>query len=385
MTQDNQFHQLGYEHYLKAPKRPPAHPPRGESVTPDLSTRILERMQTPVVATISLLVAGALFAGVIIATYPSSDDQQQAVPIVKADLRPIREIPQERGGMSIPHRESTVLAQVGQPPLTMATDQVENLLAPRSTEELMSKEQALDHAMATQNPMIPLDELDAQSLAQLGVPTSLRDGEEMAQGATSQEAALVEALALNTADVSAEEVKQSFEKPLGLKEPDADNILQKISSSENPVSDVTEMDAQVAKVALMAKPNAPAHMVTAAQSSPDTMNFVREVLGEKKAVEMNNVQPAVGAATTTAPAVSGGSYFVQLASITDPARADREWAKMQIDYPALANAKYRVQEASLATGKFYRIQAGPMGKANANSICDSLKASGKPGGCLVVK
>ena len=58
---------------------------------------------------------------------------------------------------------------------------------------------------------------------------------------------------------------------------------------------------------------------------------------------------------------------------------------MKAKYNVLSQEKFRVQEASVNSGTFYRIQAGPMSKANANNICDSLKQAGKPGGCLVVK
>ncbi|MCB1721141.1 MAG: SPOR domain-containing protein [Alphaproteobacteria bacterium] len=35
-------------------------------------------------------------------------------------------------------------------------------------------------------------------------------------------------------------------------------------------------------------------------------------------------------------------------------------------------------------GTYYRIQAGPMSRASASDICDSIKAQ-KPGGCLVTQ
>ena len=76
---------------------------------------------------------------------------------------------------------------------------------------------------------------------------------------------------------------------------------------------------------------------------------------------------------------------MQLASITDAKRAVSEWTKMQRKYPVLVSSKFRVQEASLPGGTFYRIQAGPMSKESATQICNALKQANKPGGCLVVK
>jgi hypothetical protein len=51
----------------------------------------------------------------------------------------------------------------------------------------------------------------------------------------------------------------------------------------------------------------------------------------------------------------------------------------------LSGAEYRVQRADLgAKGVFFRIQAGPMSKDSAKSVCDAIKAS-KPGGCVIVQ
>lgn len=434
MSQSNQFHQVGYEHYLKAPKRPPSHPPQGESmIQPGIGGALLEKLQSPMVATGALLAAGVLFAGVIIATYPSSPSEQQPVPVIKADLRPIREVPQERGGMNIPHRDSTVLARVGQAPLSenSGEETIENLLAPSSNvENLISKEDAINNAMAS-SPMIPLDELESQSLqapnAQELVSASSNAVSD--QTASVQQRLVVEPKPLLPAQVSnvennavegatgavemsANDVRQSFEKPFEVKEPapQPQNLLQKIGSNDGQVDTLAQFEQVTAEAAQARKPSfaskvaqAQSQLATpttssapvAAQQSEDTIDYVRSVLSQGgvekidsqgQAKALNDVESAAGVAAPVVPkAIASGTYYVQLASITDKARAATEWSKMQASYSPLGGADYRVQEANLSSGTFYRIQAGPMSKDSADKICDALKAAGKPGGCLVVK
>ena len=83
--------------------------------------------------------------------------------------------------------------------------------------------------------------------------------------------------------------------------------------------------------------------------------------------------------------VMSGDYYVQLASVQDSTRADSEWKKLQSKYGAiLSGYEYRVETANLAKGTYYRIQAGPVTKDQANKTCNAIKAK-TPGGCLVKK
>lgn len=406
MSQSNQFHELGYEHYLKAPKRPPAHPPKGESLRAGTGFSFIDKLQSPMVATGALLAAGVIFAGVIIATYPSSQDEQQAVPIVKADLRPIREVPQDRGGMSIPHRDSTVLAQVGQVPQANNSQQerIENLLSPRSPESLMSKEDAINNAM-TSSPMASGMDQEVAGDSAVGAVQEKSIGDKVLMQPKallpeiSSEAGM-ENKAENPDDkLSVNAVRESFEKPIKITEPKPQpgNILQKIGSSESDTSTPSGFERKVASAATSEKPafkqkTAQAPASTPVEQSGETIDYVRSVLSQGGVEQLsgedeklNVIEPAVGAATSAPAAIESGIYYVQLASITDQTRAAKEWSKMKASYSSLAPAEYRVQKASLPSGTFYRIQAGPMSKTSAEEICDSLKAAGKPGGCLVVK
>ncbi len=389
MSQDKQFYQYGYDHYLKPPKKPA--PAESFDSPQDFSalgfkSQLNRRLQSPTVAISSLVAAGVLFVGVVFATYPSSEGQQQPIPIIKADLRPVKNIPADPGGQIVPHRDSTLLAQVGQSESMSGQPVIKNLLAPPMQEDLISKEEAIEKAMADNDEsmkfILPRD------------PESLENIIEPAAGI--EPAARIDSVQVSDITVQRDDrpiaaidmPKLSAPVPpsVSSNKPKAGDILQKVGASKgDDVGVSSEFEQKVARSAIVSKPARP-ESFHAAATSPETLDFVRSVLNnEEKKVAA--VEPAAGvsSATATASLIEAGSFFVQLASITDAARAGAEFSKMQSKYSALHESKFRVQEASLPSGKFYRIQAGPMSKDSAARICESLKADGKPGGCLVVK
>tara|TARA_R110002095_G_scaffold138347_1_gene119927 strand:- start:1304 stop:2467 length:1164 start_codon:yes stop_codon:yes gene_type:complete len=387
MSQGDQFHQYGYDHYLKAPKKPKTPQPQYSGGR----LALLRNMQKPPLASMALLGAAVLFVGVIVMTYPSDDRQSNPIPIVKADLRPVKERPVDAGGMEIPNMKSTILARADQPSIKDERDKIENLLQRHKEQSVMSKGQAIHQSMETaavQNQVAA----DVASEHGLVLP---RSGEE---GAVNILSADISADSNEAGDASAsssavgDKVFASAKPAFDVKEPKADDILQKIGSSQNDGTDGTQEHAdkfamQVASAALVGKParaGAP-KTIHQAGKSPETIEFVRSVLGEKQGTQQpQNIEPAAGVSSHAAE-ITAGVYFVQLASITDPARAKSEWMKMQGQYNVLGQSNFRIQEASLSNGKFYRIQAGPMSKDSANRICDALTRAKKPGGCIVVK
>lgn len=418
MSQGDQFHQYGYNHYLKAPQKKASYGAGSYDMEDSSLSRFLgrvggsgflQKLQSPIVAGTVLAGAVALFVGVIAMTYPSGDDVNVAIPVIKADLGNIKQYSSSPSGMSIPHKDSTVLARADQPSIEQEVKRVENLLARDSQQDLISKEKAINLAMQKH----PLN----SDVTEAGIDKELAALHAQSEGAVDM---LLNEVAKST-DGQANEQKVAniyssstdgdvqilnTTPVLKIEEPDASDILQKIGSSRNSNDDgvkAQEHDGvfvgKVAVAALSKKPAAPAIAVATAAKpaqitlhragqSPETIEFVRSVLGERQddsaAKRVQAIEPAVGAAST-AIEVTAGSYFVQLASITDAKRAPSEWSKMQVKYDVLNSSNFRVQEASLSSGTFYRIQAGPMSKSSATEICDALKRANKPGGCLVIK
>ncbi len=370
MSQGDQFHQHGYDHYLKAPKRPKA--PQAAADNRGARSGFLRNLQSPAFASVMLIAAAILFVSVIVMTYPDDTAQNQPIPVVKADLRPVKEVPKNAGGMEIPNKESTILARAGMPSVKDEREKIENLLARKKLTPSTSKGLAISRAMEGQM---------SEPMESMPLP---RSEEAEAINILSANEGQVEKPLEEAEDVAAVEVKPDFE----IKEPKADDILQKIGSSQSDETD-TQSDEFALKVASAAVASKPVRKSTSKTSpavakAPETIDYVRSVLdNDKTAKPPQEIEPAVGASTNVA--ITAGSYFVQLASITDPARAPSEWTKMQKKYGVLSSSTFRIQEASLSNGKFYRIQAGPMSRSSANKICDSLKRAKKPGGCIVVK
>ncbi|MCD8562485.1 MAG: SPOR domain-containing protein [Alphaproteobacteria bacterium] len=158
---------------------------------------------------------------------------------------------------------------------------------------------------------------------------------------------------------------------------------------------------------------APAVAMHEPGASPDTIAFVRDVLGKKDektaaAVaakthpeiipepgkqeiygdKVASITPAAGTESPAAAApkiATGGSTYVQVVSVPSRAAAESEWGKLQKSLGSLlSGSPYRIQEANLGDkGTYYRVQVGPFAEADAKSLCSQIKAQ-KPGGCLVV-
>ncbi len=428
MSQGDQFHQYGYDHYLKAPSRKRAHSRSsmnygGDGLISSLlyslgTSALLRKLQSPVVAGGVLLGAVVLFSGVVMLTYSADDNANEPVPIIRADISDIKHAPSNPGGMDIPHRQSTILARGDQPSDEAQTQAVENLLANRSHEDLISKEEAFDRA--TQSPILGAD----------GAVISFSDAAEAQDDLAALHAqadGAIDVISGNSVNSSFAAAETNVAPAFALEKPAAGDILQKIGSTKDVNGESEKITHysrafvdMTAKAAVAAKPSAPLSVAASrlstsstsskavvasaatrskpassdlhgAGQSPETLEYVRSVLEKNShdtgGVQVHNVEPASGTVVEASPnmELSAGAYFVQLASITDAKRAHDEWAKMQNKYSVLESSRFRVQEATLPGGTFYRIQAGPMSKGSATQVCDSLKQANKPGGCLVVK
>jgi hypothetical protein len=93
--------------------------------------------------------------------------------------------------------------------------------------------------------------------------------------------------------------------------------------------------------------------------------------------------PAAPAAPAVAPTTGGGAR-IQLAAVKSEALAKSEWAKLQKAHPSLLGGlTLNVETVDRSGTKLYRIQAGPLTKAQAKDLCTQLKAQKQD--CLVAK
>lgn len=104
------------------------------------------------------------------------------------------------------------------------------------------------------------------------------------------------------------------------------------------------------------------------------------------AAPVTPVQPAPvtpkPAETAPAAASTSGGFVAQLAAFRDEASARAELKTLQKKYPALVGLTADIQKADLgAKGIYYRLRAGYLDKAKAQTLCTELKAKGQA--CLV--
>jgi hypothetical protein len=280
-------------------------------------------------AILSVVAAVVLLGVIVLGSYP--EDEQTAatesVPIVRADAGEYKTTPENPGGMEIPYRDSTVFSGDTE-------GGTENILADETTEEPVPRSQLFAglNTEGDQPGGAPADEAAPDTAPATG-------GEVEATQAELAKAAPVEAPSNDAL------VKEAIGVP----------------PSEEP------LDPETAQIAAATIPEA-AKSATVEAPAPE-------------AKEAAKIESAAG--TTQAKGVEPGGSYVQLASVKSESAANAEWKKLQAKYSSLSGVDFRTQKASLPKGTFYRIQAGPMSKDSAVSICNEIKKK-TPGGCLIV-
>lgn len=70
-----------------------------------------------------------------------------------------------------------------------------------------------------------------------------------------------------------------------------------------------------------------------------------------------------------------GNYRIQLGALADKGKVPGEWQRLQKRYPnELGSLQLTVERADLGQNRiFYRLQAGPLNKAEATAVCQTLR------------
>ncbi len=383
MVEDNKFSQYGYNHYLKAPVRPDNDVKAGSFEVPlPLMRRLVREIKKPIGVGVVFVAVVLLLSFVFVITHVLGDnDGVDTPPIIKADLRPIRSLPDDRGGMKIANSDSVMMANIDS--ASSDIDARVSDITLDDVEALVRKEEAINEAM--EETISGIDSFSSYNDDYVGVAVfdATEDLQSLSGMDKSNEVADMGDISLKS-DVEVSDIANkatSDNEAVIRKYMKSNDVLQKIGSYSPSSIEDKEFSQKAALAALVSKPKV--NKIYAAATAPDTLEFVRKILDEK-AKKVSDVEPAVGAAVRV-DNINDSLYYVQLASITDSSKAGIEWQKMQARYDVLSGAEYRVQKALLSGGTFYRIQAGPMSKSEAVKLCDNLKAQNKAGGCLVVK
>ena len=247
------------------------------------------------------------------AVWPNgSKTSEDNVPIVRAESTDYKVEPDDKGGMIIPNKDSTIFETMDHD--AKPEKKVESLL--EDSEQPMKKEQAfVDGAAAPSNE--PVDP-----------PITLRAGQD----------GKMEAVVADEAKTETPAVVKTEAKP-EIKAEAAKSVVKE------PVKEVTKAP-EAKKV--------------------NIIDALKEEAGTAKKAEPAKVVKA-------APK---GNVYIQLASVKSETDAKTKWTTLKSKYSSLSSLALKVQKADLgAKGTFYRVQAGPTSADNATSICAKIKAA----------
>jgi cell division septation protein DedD len=264
-------------------------------------------------------------------------------PVVQADNRPVKELPDQPGGKEFPHKNKLIydrLQNGDEPESERLVPRQENVALP-----------ALPPSAETAGMPAPVATTD------LATPTT------QAVGGT-EPVAVASVDDGSMPDGGPRKVKTMVVRPDG-------SVMAPPQAAAAPA-------AQAPAAAAAPAPQAAPQEVASLQAPPPPV-------AKPKPAAKPVVQTAA-APPQAAAAAAPSKYVVQVGSKKNQTDALASFADMQQKYPTLlANYRPMVQKADLgAKGTWYRLRIGPIGdKTAANKLCTQLKSQGLPD-CLVM-
>jgi cell division septation protein DedD len=255
-------------------------------------------------------------------------------PLVQADNRPVKELPDQPGGKEFPHKNKLIydrLTNNDEPENERLVPRQENIAVP-----------ALPPSPAGPAPVASTD---------LATPTT------QAVGAT-------EPVAVASVDDGSM----------------PDGGPRKVKTM------VVHPDGSVMAPPAAEAPAAADQVAPQAAEAPQGVASLQAPPPPPQAKPKPEPKPQQTAAATAQAAAAPTKYVVQVGSKKNQTDALASFADMQQKYPALlANYRPMVQKADLgAKGTWYRLRIGPIAdKTAANKLCSQLKSQGLPD-CLVM-
>lgn len=304
----------------------------------------------PKAAFFIVLIALSFMIGVVWKLYMGGNNattnSSENVPIIRADKEPYKVQPDDPGGMQMPNKDSTIFSS-----LNSDSDEdrgVENLLADDEGEDPMPRSQLFaglnterDESLHAEAQDMPLDK-------------PLTEDQERILSQAKEAKAIVSNLLENGVDA--------------------------IEASDETSDEAAPKQMEESKPEPKPEPK-PAPKVEIKKEQPKKA----ESVPEEKPAPVTPEPDSSSQLTFNKPVTLGGDYYIQLASVQDRKRTESEWGILKKKYGAtLSGYKYRVETANLSKGTYYRIQAGPVTKSQANKTCDAIKEK-SPGGCIVKK
>lgn len=314
----------------------------------------------------SALLGAIALGGALAFAYKQSGGgfSNEQPPLVQADNRPVKELPDQPGGKEFPHKNKLIY------------DRLQNGDEPES-ERLVPRQE---------NVAVPALPPSAET-AGMPAPTATTD---LVTPPTTQAVGGAEPIAVASVDDASmpdggpRKVKTMVVRPDG-----------SVMTPPEPAAPAEAAAAPAAPEALAAAAAAPPAAAAAppAAAAPQAAEAAPQEVASLQAPPLPAAKPKPAAkpaaqqtAAATPAAAAPSKYVVQVGSKKNQTDALASFADMQQKYPRLlANYRPIVQKADLgAKGTWYRLRIGPIAdKTAANKLCGQLKSQGLPD-CLVM-
>lgn len=354
-------------------------------------------------AVVVLLGGGALYAW--LSGGASSVISSGEPPVIAADKDPVKIVPENPGGKSVPNQDKAVYDRV-------AGAAVED---PKQESLISSSEEPVDVVQKTLIPeTLPLEgEAEAQALGtpvgDTEDPRLLPDqaGTEQAPGASTEPATITPRkvrtmIVRPDGTLVAQEAPEPAASAPTLDAPASDAAAAAPPSATPALAapSTTPATTDLAPPAATATPGTPGPVPTARPASPAETAATPAVASpaaapapapEVAAPVAETAAPAPApaaaapepAAAQTAPAAGG--YYIQVASLPSEAEAEKSYRNISAKFGSVVGGRaYEIKRAEIAgKGTYYRVRISAGTKAEAQALCERYKSAG--GSCLVTK
>lgn len=337
--------------------------------------------------------------------------------IILADKAPVKVVPEEKGGKTVPNQDKAVYDRVAGA----------QGAAPQQEALVSSTEEPMDVVQKTLTPeTLPLEGSDDTEGLQTTLPANDEDAARLlpdggnAETATQEEdkAPAVAPRKVRTMIVKPDGTLVAREEPVAAPATDVAGTTQPLP--ETPSKEVAAAGAEGSanvsaagqaagnadQVALAATGNAnieqvPVRSVTTTAAGGDKaptpqarpaeqpVNVVGTVTdrgnvrqAEEQTAAATETQPAQQVATASVPT---GSYFIQVASLPSEAEAQKSYNSLSSKFANVIGGRgVDIRKAEIAgKGTYYRVRIPAGTKEEANALCSKYKGAG--GSCLVTK
>ncbi|MBI5163028.1 MAG: SPOR domain-containing protein [Magnetospirillum sp.] len=275
---------------------------------------------------LTMLVAAAAVGGVVALGWrvmAVKGPADPGIPVIKADDRPIKTRPDDRGGMPVPNQDKLIYGRMeGE---GAGAQKTEHLLPP------------------PEQPKVPPKAEDGPPPKPAGITESIRP---------------------TAIPISAPPQARPNEPPLPKAMPQQPVVAEPLGHGQQQAA------------APVAAPPAPAANYTPVQSRP-----------APPPAPVAPPQPvaAAPAPAPVKAAPAGGDYLIQLSSLRSHEAADKEWGRIQkANGELLSTLKADVVQVDLGgKGTFWRLRAGPLSDTAARQLCQELAKRNQ--GCIVAR